>query len=40
MNSEIHESQILGPSEGVTPFHSTFDGGSFSNLSQPAGHQI
>ncbi|WP_029037543.1 GEVED domain-containing protein [Salinimicrobium xinjiangense] len=34
-NSTISESQELGPSEGVTPFHSTFDGGSFRNLSQP-----
>lgn len=34
-NSTIAESQKLGPSEGVTPFHSTFDGGSFRNLSQP-----
>ncbi|GAB2761254.1 hypothetical protein GCM10010465_02070 [Actinomadura fibrosa] len=34
-NSTIEESQELGPSEGVTPFHSTFDGGSFRNLSQP-----
>ncbi len=40
LNSEIHESQVLGPSEGVTPFHSTFDGGSFSNLSQPSGPDI
>lgn len=40
MNSEIHESQILGPSEGVTPFLSTFDGGSFSNLSQVEGPDI
>lgn len=36
-NSTISESQELGPSEGVTPFHSTFDGGSFRNLSQPGG---
>ncbi len=36
-NSTITESQDLGPSEGVTPFHSTFDGGGFSNLSQPGG---
>lgn len=35
LNSSIEESQNLGPSEGVTPFHSVFDGGSFRNLSQP-----
>ncbi|MEG9327693.1 GEVED domain-containing protein [Salinimicrobium catena] len=35
LNSTIEESQTLGPSEGVTPFHSVFDGGSFQNLSQP-----
>lgn len=40
MNSEIYESQNLGPSEGVTPFLSSFDGGSFSNLSQPSGPDI
>jgi hypothetical protein len=34
-NSTIAESQILGPSEGITPFLATFDGGSFTNLSQP-----
>lgn len=34
-NSEIYESQNLGPEEGVTPFIATFDGGSFTNLSQP-----
>ncbi|NJW52932.1 GEVED domain-containing protein [Salinimicrobium oceani] len=34
-NSTISESQELGPSQGVTPFHSTFDGGSFRNLPQP-----
>ncbi|MFD2517169.1 GEVED domain-containing protein [Salinimicrobium flavum] len=34
-NSSISESQELGPEEGVSPFHSTFDGGSFENLSQP-----
>ena len=34
-NSSIIESQELGASEGVTPFHSTFDGGSFRNLPQP-----
>lgn len=36
-NSTIAESQELGPSKGVTPFHTTFDGGSFRNLSQPGG---
>lgn len=35
LNSTIEESQELGPSQGVTPFHSVFDGGSFRNLSQP-----
>ncbi len=35
LNSTIEESQTIGPSEGVTPFHSVFDGGSFQNLSQP-----
>lgn len=35
MNSSIEESQEIEPSEGVTPFHSVFDGGSFRNLSQP-----
>lgn len=32
-SSSIRESQEIP----VTPFHSTFDGGSFSNLSQPGG---
>ena len=36
-SSSIEESQEIGTSEGITPFHSTFDGGSFSNLSQPNG---
>lgn len=35
LNSSIQESQTLGPAQGVTPFHSVFDGGSFRNLSQP-----
>lgn len=35
MNSTIEESQNIGPSQGVTPFNSVFDGGSFTNLSQP-----
>ncbi|WBL25439.1 GEVED domain-containing protein [Zunongwangia sp. HGR-M22] len=34
-NSTIEESQELGSSSGVSPFTATFDGGSFSNLSQP-----
>ncbi|HSP11797.1 MAG TPA: GEVED domain-containing protein [Salegentibacter sp.] len=34
-NSTISESQELGAAEGVSPFNSTFDGGSFKNLSQP-----
>ncbi|MGW1454610.1 GEVED domain-containing protein [Salegentibacter agarivorans] len=33
--STISESQELGAAEGVSPFIATFDGGSFSNLSQP-----
>ncbi|HET7360409.1 MAG TPA: hypothetical protein VFI78_00580, partial [Salinimicrobium sp.] len=33
-NSTIEESQVLGEAEGVAPFISTFDGGSFTNLSQ------
>jgi hypothetical protein len=33
--SKISESQELGSAEGVSPFISTFDGGSFANLSQP-----
>ncbi|HET8854932.1 MAG TPA: CARDB domain-containing protein, partial [Salinimicrobium sp.] len=32
--STIEESQELGLSEGVSPFNATFDGGSFTNLSQ------
>lgn len=34
-NASISEFQTIGPEEGLTPFHSTFDGGSFLNLSQP-----
>ncbi len=34
-NSTIREAQEITPSEGLTPFKSTFDGGGFSNLSQP-----
>jgi len=34
-NSTIAESQELGTGNGVTPFIATFDGGAFSNLSQP-----
>lgn len=34
-NSTISESQELGAGDGVSPFIATFDGGSFSNLSQP-----
>lgn len=34
-NSTIAESQELAGADGVTPFISTFDGGSFSNLKQP-----
>lgn len=35
MNSTISESQELGAADGVSPFIATFDGGSFTNLSQP-----
>ncbi|MCL6218770.1 GEVED domain-containing protein [Zunongwangia pacifica] len=34
-NSTIEESQELGSASGVSPFTATFDGGAFSNLSQP-----
>ena len=34
-NSTIEESQELGSGDGVSPFNSTFDGGSFVNLPQP-----
>ena len=34
-NSTIAESQELGTGDGVSPFIATFDGGSFTNLSQP-----
>lgn len=34
-SSTISESQTLGSANGVSPFMATFDGGSFSNLSQP-----
>ncbi|WP_324719768.1 GEVED domain-containing protein [Salinimicrobium sp. HB62] len=34
-NSTIRETQEITPSEGLTPFKSTFDGGGFSNLPQP-----
>ncbi|HET8753233.1 MAG TPA: GEVED domain-containing protein [Salinimicrobium sp.] len=34
-NSTISESQELTGADGVTPFISTFDGGSFTNLEQP-----
>ena len=34
-NSTVELSQELGRSAGVTPFISTFDGGSFTNLAQP-----
>lgn len=33
--STISESQELGSGNGVSPFMATFDGGSFTNLSQP-----
>ncbi|MCG9970684.1 T9SS type A sorting domain-containing protein [Christiangramia crocea] len=35
--STISESQELSSANGVSPFIATFDGGSFSNLSQPDG---
>ncbi|MCM4155214.1 GEVED domain-containing protein [Gramella sp. AN32] len=34
-SSTIAESQELGAANGVSPFRATFDGGDFSNLSQP-----
>ena len=34
-NSTIREAQEIDPSQGLTPFKSTFDGGGFSNLPQP-----
>lgn len=34
-SSTIQEAQELGTDDGVTPFISTFDGGDFTNLSQP-----
>ncbi|WP_373058576.1 GEVED domain-containing protein [Zunongwangia sp. H14] len=34
-SSTISESQEIGTAEGVSPFSATFDGGAFSNLSQP-----
>lgn len=34
-SSVIRESQTLGGAQGVTPFNSVFDGGSFTNLAQP-----
>ncbi|MDT0677736.1 T9SS type A sorting domain-containing protein [Autumnicola musiva] len=35
VSSTISESQELGAAQGVSPFSATFDGGAFSNLSQP-----
>lgn len=34
-NSTIEVSQSLGGNDGITPFNSVFDGGSFTNLPQP-----
>jgi subtilisin-like proprotein convertase family protein len=36
-NSTVSAAQELGAADGVTPFVSVFDGGSFANLSQPNG---
>lgn len=36
-NSSVSAAQQLGASDGVTSFISVFDGGSFSNLTQPNG---
>jgi hypothetical protein len=39
-NSVISAAIELGSAEGVSPFNAVFDGGSFSNLSQPTGPDI
>ena len=36
-NSTVSAPQVLGAADGVTSFISVFDGGSFSNLTQPNG---
>ncbi len=36
-NSTVSAAQELGAADGVTPFVSVFDGGSFANLDQPNG---
>ena len=36
-NSTVSAAQELGAADGVTPFVSVFDGGSFANLEQPNG---
>jgi len=38
-NSSVSAALELGNADGVTDFNSTFDGGSFSNLTQPNGGQ-
>ena len=39
-NHSIVSAQEIGPAEGLTPFLSVFDGGSFSNRPQPGGPDI
>ncbi len=39
-NHGIVSAQEIGPSEGLTPFVSVFDGGSFSNRPQPGGPDL
>lgn len=39
-NSNISSPQIIAGADGLTDFISVFDGGSFSNLDQPAGPDI
>ncbi|CAI8339262.1 MAG: Uncharacterised protein [Flavobacterium sp. SCGC AAA160-P02] len=36
-NSTVSAAQVLGSAEGITSYISVFDGGSFSNLTQPNG---
>lgn len=40
INSTISAAMEFGAAEGVSPFTSVFDGGSFSNLQQPSGPDI
>ena len=39
-NHAIASSQEIGPADGLTPFVSVFDGGSFSNRPQPGGPDL